>query len=129
MADYTSDVAVIGMSARFPQAQDYRQYWKNLCAGLECTSEIAAEDSLRDGADPEMLRHPHYVNRSAILDTAEQFDADFFGLTPREASVLDPQHRVLLECAWESLEDAGHTPQGFDGPVGVFTGCSASSYK
>ncbi|WP_214327456.1 beta-ketoacyl synthase N-terminal-like domain-containing protein [Nonomuraea sediminis] len=122
MAHDLGDIAIIEMSVRLPAARDYREYWRNLCAGLESSSSITAEDSLRDRFDPAMLSHPNYVNRSALLETAELFDAGFFDMAPREAGVLDQQHRLLLEYAWECR------PETFDRDVGVFIGCTASNY-
>ncbi|MFI6602145.1 beta-ketoacyl synthase N-terminal-like domain-containing protein [Nonomuraea sp. NPDC050536] len=129
MAHDIGDIAIIGMCVRLPGARDYREYWRNLCAGLESSSSITVEESLRDGVDPAILSHPNYVNRSALLETAELFDAGFFDMTPREADVLDPQHRLLLEYVWESFEDSGYLPVTFDRDVGVFTGRTASNYK
>jgi acyl transferase domain-containing protein/thioesterase domain-containing protein len=74
------------------------------------------------------LANPAYVKRASLLDDAPMFDASFFGLSPRDASIMDPQHRHFLECAWEALEDAGHPPQGFDGSIGVFAGSGMNTY-
>ncbi|MEU5396088.1 SDR family NAD(P)-dependent oxidoreductase [Streptomyces tibetensis] len=109
------DIAVIGMACRFPDAPDVATYWANLVAGTESVRTLSPGD---DGK----------VRSGAVLDDIEKFDASFFGFSPREAQLLDPQHRFFLECAWEAIEDAGYRPSGFTGPVGVYGGCGMSTY-
>ena len=75
-----------------------------------------------------MLRNPQYVKRGGVLEEMACFDAEFFGFSPKEAAIMDPQHRHFLECSWEALEDAGHPPEGFDGPIGVYAGCGMNGY-
>jgi acyl transferase domain-containing protein len=118
-------IAIIGMAGRFPGAPNLDVFWQNLKAGVESITqfsddEIEASKTLRDT--------PGYVRARAIIHGVDQFDADFFGLQPREAQYTDPQHRLLLETAWESLEDAGVDPGQFDGAIGVFAGCSQNTY-
>ena len=79
--------------------------------------------SLPAGASPGELANPHYVKSGVVLEDFDGFDADFFGFSPKEAAIMDPQHRQFLECAWEALEDAGHVPESFEGSIGVFGGC------
>ena len=75
------------------------------------------------------MRHKNYVPSAAILKDYEKFDAEFFGLSPKEAAIMDPQHRKFLEVSWEALETAGHMPEKFGGPIGgVFAGCGMGSY-
>ena len=74
------------------------------------------------------MRHRNYVPAAAPLDGFEQFDADFFGFSPKEAAIMDPQHRQFLEVAWEALENAGHPPETFSGPIAVYAGCGMGSY-
>src|SRR5690606_3916882 len=74
------------------------------------------------------LRQPNYVRRCAPLEDMECFDAALFGLSPRDAAIMDPQHRHFLECSWEALENAGHVPQRFDGAIGVFAGSGHNAY-
>jgi acyl transferase domain-containing protein len=118
-------IAIIGMAGRFPGAPNLDVFWQNLKNGVESITrfsddEIEASKSLRET--------PGYVRARAIIDGVDQFDADFFGLQPREAQYTDPQHRLLLETAWEALENAGVDPAQFDGPIGVFAGCSQNTY-
>src|SRR5690606_22025 len=86
------------------------------------------EELLAAGEDPALMRLPNYVPFAAPLEGFAGFDAEFFGFSPKEAAILDPQHRQFLEVAWEALENAGATPEGFDGTVGVFAGCGPGDY-
>src|SRR4029079_11652644 len=92
-----SDIAIIGMAGRFPGARDLTQFWRNLCDGVESVSFFTDEELIAEGADPDLLRQPNCVKARAVLDDAESFDAAFFGYTPREAEIMDPQHRLFLE--------------------------------
>jgi acyl transferase domain-containing protein len=125
--DFSSDVAVIGMAGRFPGAHDVGEYWLNLAKGVESITTLSDEELLAAGVDRAMLANPSYVRAAGILEDVEFFDAEFFGMNAREAEVTDPQHRLFLECAWEALEHAGYGAR-FDGPIGVFGGCSINSY-
>lgn len=115
-------IAIIGMACRLPGATDVGQYWRNLLDGVESLTTFTDEQLLAAGVAPELVRSPHYVRSRGIIDGADQFDAAFFGFTPREAELLDPQHRVFLECAWHALEDAGYDPQQTAERIGVFGG-------
>ncbi|HEX7182937.1 MAG TPA: condensation domain-containing protein [Thermoanaerobaculia bacterium] len=121
-------IAVIGMAGRFPGAASIEQFWRNLREGVELVSALSDADLLAAGIDEETLRDPRYVKAGALLDGIDRFDAPFFRFNPREAAVLDPQHRLLLECAWEALENAGHDGASFGGPIGVFAGSYSSTY-
>jgi amino acid adenylation domain-containing protein len=123
----TSKIAIVGMAGRFPRAADAGQFWRNLCSGVEAVSTFSDEELLAQGIEPALLADPRYVRAAGVLDGADLFDADFFGVNPREAELTDPQHRVFLECAWEALESAGYG-SGSPGPVGVYAGASFSSY-
>src|SRR5689334_2538084 len=118
-----TDIAIVGMAVRVPGASDYRGFWKNLSGGVESIQRYTDEELFAAGEDPELLRQKNYVRAGATLPGMENFDGKFFGFSPKECAILDPQHRHFLECAWEALEDAGHPPETFPGPVGVFTGC------
>ncbi|WP_163547877.1 type I polyketide synthase [Candidatus Frankia nodulisporulans] len=123
-----AEIAVIGMAGRFPGAADLDAFWANLCAGREAASEFSDDDLLRAGLPPQALTEPRLVRRRPILDGIEDFDAPFFGYTPREAETIDPQQRVFLECAWEALESAGYDVRRLDGAVGVFGGGGPDLY-
>ncbi len=114
-------VAIIGMAGRFPGADDVTALWANLSAGIESISRFPA-------ANPEVGSDPRFVGAEGVLDHVEWFDASFFGYSPREAAIMDPQHRLGLEVAWHAFEDAGYDPGSLDGPVGTFFGAGLSSY-
>jgi phthiocerol/phenolphthiocerol synthesis type-I polyketide synthase E len=122
------EIAIIGMAARLPGSSNLRQFWHNLLAGREGISFFSDDELLASGVDPRDFNRSKYVKAASILKDCEMFDPDFFGITPKEAELMDPQHRVFLECAWEAFEDAGYIPDTFPGLVGVFAGASISSY-
>ncbi|HEX8355113.1 MAG TPA: beta-ketoacyl synthase N-terminal-like domain-containing protein, partial [Pyrinomonadaceae bacterium] len=102
-----SEIAIVGMSCRFPGARTPQEFWKNLTGGVESLTCLTAEDLQRGGLDPRVLEDPRYVPYVPAVEDVEFFDAGFFGYTPREAELMDPQQRILLETAWHALEDAG----------------------
>jgi acyl transferase domain-containing protein len=121
-------VAIIGLAGRFPGAADLDAFWRNIADGVESLVTFSDAD-LDAAAVPAALReHPSYVRRGTVVEEAEWFDAAFFGLSPREAQVIDPQQRVFLECAWEALEHAGHAVGALPDSVGVYAGASMNSY-
>jgi len=121
-------IAVIGMACRFPGANSIAEFWQNLCDGVESISWFSDEEILASGVDPSLLHHPDYVKASPILSDVAGFDADFFGYSTREAELMDPQQRLMLECAWESLEDAGYNPLTYSGAIGLYAGASMNTY-
>ena len=102
-----AEVAVIGMSCRFPGADNIEQFWQNLREGVESITFFSDEELLASGVNPALLYIPNYVKASPILSDVETFDAEFFGYSAKEAQFMDPLQRFLHECAWDSLEDAG----------------------
>ncbi|WP_126172152.1 type I polyketide synthase [Altericroceibacterium xinjiangense] len=123
-----SSIAIVGMSCRFANVRNLAEYWALLRDGKEAIETYSDEQLIEAGVSPALLRNPNYVRRGAPLADMECFDAALFGLSPRDASIMDPQHRHFLECSWEALENAGHTPQGFDGVIGVFAGSGHNAY-
>lgn len=120
-------VAIIGMSGRFPGASNPDEFWQNLKEGVESISRFSIEElEIRDVA--AQSSQDCYVRARAILEDADRFDADFFGIYPQEAKLMDPQHRIFLECCWEVVEDAGYDVAELSPSVGVFAGCSPNSY-
>ncbi len=120
-------VAIIGMVGRFPGAASVEQFWQNLCEGVETTTFFSDEE-LDPSIDPVLREDPYYVKARGIIQDAETFDAAFFGINPREAEVMDPQARVFLELAHEALENAGYTPESFDGLIGLYAGSGRNTY-
>lgn len=121
-------IAVIGMSCRFPGASSVEQFWDNLSNGVESITFFTEAELLAEGVDPSLLANPSYVKARPILTDVDQFDAAFFGYSPREAALLDPQQRLFLECAWESLESSGYDAERYQGTIGVFGGTNISTY-
>lgn len=121
-------VAIIGMAGRFPGARNIDEYWTNLCNGVESISSFTPEELLAEGKDYELVNNPDYIRRRGVIEDATLFDAEFFGFTPREAEVTDPQQRVFLECAWQALESAGYDADRSKHSIGVFAGTSLSEY-
>ncbi|MBE9103361.1 beta-ketoacyl synthase N-terminal-like domain-containing protein, partial [Vacuolonema iberomarrocanum] len=127
-ATRSTDIAVVGMAGRFPGARNLQEFWQNLCDGVESVTFFSDEELLAAGVPPELISDPQYVKASPILDDVETFDAEFFGINPREAELLDPQQRLLLECAWESLENAGYDPLSYPGAIAIYAGASMNTY-
>jgi acyl transferase domain-containing protein len=124
----TTGVAIIGMAGRFPGAATLDQLWRNLADGVESISFFGPGELAAAGVDPALAADRRYVPARGVLAGAESFDAAFFGLTPKEAELMDPQHRVLLECAWEALEQAGYANPGAGGRTAVFAGAGLNTY-
>jgi acyl transferase domain-containing protein len=121
-------IAVVGMSGRFPGARNVDEFWWNLCRGVESITYFSRDELLAAGVEPATAADPQYVNAGGVLDDIELFDAAFFSFNARDAEILDPQQRLFLECAWESLENAGYDPETYDGMIGVFAGSAMSTY-
>ncbi|MGH8187473.1 MAG: beta-ketoacyl synthase N-terminal-like domain-containing protein, partial [Steroidobacteraceae bacterium] len=123
-----ADVAIIGMAGRFPGAPDVPTLWNNVLNAVESISTFSDEELRRSGIEEALIRNPNYVKMRGIVEDIELFDAGLFGFSPREAELMDPQHRLMLETAWETLEHAGYDPHRYDGPIGVFAGALLSGY-
>ncbi|ONI86948.1 hypothetical protein ALI144C_09860 [Actinosynnema sp. ALI-1.44] len=106
-------LAIVGMAGRFPGARDINQFWTNLLSGNDLIT--------REETDGRVFGY-------GVVPGTDMFDAAFFGFSPREALMLDPQHRVFLECAWEALESAGCDPSTYPGSIGVFGGCGITEH-
>jgi len=132
MADLHGDalgkIAVIGLAGRYPEAWNLDQFWRNLVNGRECITFFTEHELREAGISAELLSRHDYVKAQGICPGTFLFDASFFGYTPREAELLDPQHRVFLECAWEALEDAGYDPSSYPKRIGLFAGSGVARY-
>jgi amino acid adenylation domain-containing protein/non-ribosomal peptide synthase protein (TIGR01720 family) len=122
------EIAIVGMAGRFPKAASVEEFWRNLREGRDCISRYSDEELLAAGVAREELQDPHYIRASGTLEGVELFDAAFWGLAPREAAVMNPQHRLFLECAWEALENAGYDTASFAGRIGSFSGAELNNY-
>ncbi len=116
------EIAVIGMDGKFPGAENIEQYWNNLCEGKESISFFTLEELLAEGLDKEIITDKNYVKAKGVLKGIEKFDAAFFNYTPKEAQVMDPQFRLLHECCYHALEDAGYDSSKYAGDIGLFVG-------
>ena len=121
-------IAIVGMAGRFPKAKDVREFWSRLYNAEDCISRLTPEQLQSEGIDPAVFQDPDYVAAAPVLDDIEQFDAEFFGITPREAELMDPQQRIFLECCWEALEDAGYDPKSCGQAMGLFAGARTDTY-
>ncbi|AUX33042.1 MULTISPECIES: non-ribosomal peptide synthetase/type I polyketide synthase [Sorangium] len=121
-------IAIIGMAGRFPKARSVDALWSMLKDGIEGIAFYSPEELRALGVDSELHRTPGFIPAAGLLDDVMCFDAAFFGYSPREAALMDPQQRVFLECAWEAMESAGYDPLATSKPIGVFAGSDAPSY-
>lgn len=121
-------IAIIGMSGRFPGASSTRKLWQNLRNGVESISFFTTEELAQAGIPVTALHQSSFVNAGGVLEDVDLFDAPFFGFNARDAEIMDPQQRLFLECAWESLEDAGYNVETYEGAIGVYAGQSQSTY-
>jgi iturin family lipopeptide synthetase A len=120
------EVAVIGIAGRFPGARSLEEFWNNLKEGVESIAFFSDTRLEEAGVDPGSVSDPHYIKAAPFIEATDCFDAPFFGYTAGEAEVLDPQAIILLECAWEALEDAGYNPQLYKEMIGVYAGASGN---
>lgn len=125
----TDDIAIIGMSGRFPGARDLRAFWHNLQGGVDSIGHFSEEELIASGLFPiDVIRHPDFIAAKGVLEDADMFDAAFFGISPREAELMDPQHRLLMECAWHALEDSGYDSDRYPGRIAAFTSTGLNTY-
>ena len=122
------EIAVIGIEGKFPGAKNIHEFWENLKNGKESISFFSSHELGESGISPGISNDPAYVKARGILDEVDYFDADFFGYTPTEAKLMDPQMRIFHECAWEALENAGYEPESYIGKIGIYAGASNNFY-
>ncbi|MBB4683794.1 type I polyketide synthase [Amycolatopsis jiangsuensis] len=126
--DTGNDIAIVGMAGNFPGAPDLGTFWADLCAGRDGITRMTRDELLAAGVPAETADDPAFVAAAGMLPDVDRFDADFFGYSRADAELLDPQHRLFLECAWHALEDAGTDPDALEGLAGVFAGGAPSTY-
>jgi acyl transferase domain-containing protein/surfactin synthase thioesterase subunit/acyl carrier protein len=124
------DIAIIGLSCRLPGAATAEEFWTNLCKGVESITFFSDQELLSAGVPASLIANSNYVKAAPTLRDVEMFDATFFGFSPKDAALLDPQQRLFLEVCWEAFENAGYDPSAYPGRVGVFStgGGVVSSY-
>lgn len=128
MTDELDAIAVVGISCRFPGAEGLDAWWALVRDARVATRRFTAEELHAAGVPPRRTAHPGFVPVRAPITDADRFDPVAFGMSPREAAITDPQHRLFLECAVHALEDAAIVPERFDGTIGVFGGCSPDTW-
>ncbi len=126
--DGAQSIAIIGFSGRFPMSDSVEELWRNVAAGKELATRFTDEELAAEGVPEVLRRSPDYVPVRAVLRDATLFDAAFFGFTPSEAKLTDPQHRLFLECSWEALEQAGYDPSRYRDYIGVYGGADVNAY-
>lgn len=125
--DFTgAEIAVIGMAGTFPGAPNVRAYWRLLVEGVEAISRFSDAELRLSGVPERLIDDPRYVPAKGVIAHAECFDNEFFGYSPREAALLDPQIRLMHECAWRALEDAGYAPCRYEKRIGIYAGASSN---
>ncbi|MGA8165595.1 MAG: amino acid adenylation domain-containing protein [Waddliaceae bacterium] len=122
------EIAIIGMACRFPHASNPKEYWRNLVEGRECITKLSDESLSREGVSDDILKDKNYIKSAFVLNNIKQFDADFFDVPPQEASLTDPQQRLLMESTWEALEDAGYHPHNYPGKISIYAGSGINTY-
>ncbi len=126
--DFNNDIAIIGMNGRFPGAANLTDFWDNLERGVESVKFFKYEELKQLGIDAHLLDNPHFVAADAVLADMDMFDAEFFDYSVREAEIMDPQHRLFLESAWEVMEQAGYCADHYDGKISVYGSANLSGY-
>jgi phthiocerol/phenolphthiocerol synthesis type-I polyketide synthase E len=126
---FFEQIAVIGMAGSFPGAKSIGDFWKNIRGGVESIIQFTVDEAKNGGIPEDWLLNPNYVKVGTRIDHYDKFDADFFGYSPREALLMDPQQRLFLEKCWEAIESAGYDPERYKGLIGVFAGSSPNSYR
>jgi acyl transferase domain-containing protein len=125
-----TDIAVIGISCRFPGANNYQQFWQNIEQGINSITEIPSERWEVEkfyAANPQERKS--ISKWGGFIEDIDKFDAQFFGISSREAKRMDPQQRLMLELSWSCIEDAGYAPSQLSGgSVGVFIGVCNYDY-
>ena len=126
--DRSAHIAVVGMAGRFPGADSVDAFWRNLLAGVESVTRFTDDELRADGVSEATLADARYVRARAAITDADHFDAAAFGMSPREAQITDPQHRLMLEVTWHALEHAGIDPARTAGSIGIYGSVTWSSY-
>ena len=130
MSEYSEiePIAIIGIALRVPGASTVEVFWDNMRDGVESVTRFTRDELCAAGIPDELLDQKSYVRACPTISDVEMFDAEFFGLKPSEAAMMDPQHRLFLECAWEALERAAHDPARFAGLIGIYGSCFMNKY-
>lgn len=118
------DIAIIGISGKFPKSNNIEEFWTNLIKGNELFKHYSDEELSNLGIAKNHIKNPNYIKVESRIDNPETFDFSFFGYTPDEAALMDPQIRLFHEHTWLALEDAGYNSFSYDGKIGLFASAS-----
>ena len=129
MSELDTQIAIIGLAGRFPDAPNLNAFWALIKNGREAIHPFSDAEMLAAGVDPARLTHPDYVKAGTVIPDVECFDAAFFAMNGQDAAILDPQQRLFLECTWQALEQAGYPPTTTDARIGLYAGLGANSYQ
>jgi len=122
-------IAIVGMSGRFPGANSVELFWHNLMQGVDSVSTFREDELEYSVVTKDAIEQGQkFIRARGVLDGVDMFDAEFFGMYPKEVQMIDPQHRLFLECAWEALESAGHASESYPGLIGVYAGLAMNTY-
>ena len=116
------DIAIIGVSCRFPGADNWRQFWNNLKNGVESIRHYSVAEAKELGVDELLIENTNFVRARSSINNKDAFDAHFFDYRPAEAALMNPVHRIFHECVWEAIEDGAVDLSAFQGPIGLFAG-------
>lgn len=122
------EIAIVGMACQFPDANSKDEFWQNIIQGHESIRPLSESEMLAAGISLDQAEHPDYVNSGSFLEGIDQFDASLFGYSAKEADIMDPQHRLFLQIAWQALEQSGYCNDDTRLRIGVYAGSSGSSY-
>ncbi|TNH44821.1 type I polyketide synthase [Photorhabdus luminescens] len=125
-ADISKKIAIVGIAATFPEAENIYDFWQNLTYGKESISIFSKEELLEEGIDLALLDNPNYIRAKGVFPNAGEFDAAFFGYTPYEARQMDPQVRAFHACCWQALQDAGVKPKESRYKIGLYAAASGN---
>lgn len=126
--DTSTELAIVGMAARFPGADNIDEFWDNLRNGVCSIRELTDEELDKNGVPKSVYSDENYRKVGAVLDNVDYFDPKFWQLSKKEAEIMDPQHRLFLETCWHALEHAGYAPNENGQRTGVFGGCYSPLY-
>ncbi|MCG8313221.1 MAG: type I polyketide synthase [Pseudomonadales bacterium] len=127
-SEAAESIAIIGMSGRFPKANNVSEYWENIKGKRDCISHFSMNELEIAPDFASVDKDAKFIAARGVMEHIEHFDTRFWGYTPKEASMMDPQQRVFLECAWEALEDSGYDADRYNGLIGCFAGCYIDTY-
>ncbi len=123
-----ADIAIIGLSCRFPGANNADEFWSNILHGTESIQTVNPDRLQAYGVNKLLSSHPNYINACAFLNDIDKFDNDLFKISDLEAAAMDPQHRLFLQEAYHALEDSGYSPEKYDGRIGIYAGSGPTQY-